>query len=63
MGLIQEVDIDSEAPEGERTFLDSRSVGFQLMAGIDQDITNNIYLTGELHYTSFTDQDLEEEGG
>lgn len=60
---IQEVDLDSENADGERSFADSGSIGVQLMAGADYDITDRLYLTGELRYSSQTDIDLSEEGG
>ena len=63
ISVIQEIDIDSEQPEGERSFSDSGAVGLQLMAGFDFDITDRIYLTSELRYTGFTDLDLTEEQG
>lgn len=63
LSLIQEVDIDSEGSDGERSFEDSGAVGFQLMAGVNYDLSERFYLTSELRYTSFTDLDLGEEGG
>lgn len=63
LSLVQEVDIDSEGSDGERSFEDSGAFGFQLMAGVDYDITHRLYLTSELRYTSFTDLDLAEEVG
>jgi len=62
LSLIQEIDIDSERQEGERSFEDSGAVGIQLLAAIDYKLTDSIYLTSELRYTSFTDLDLKEEG-
>jgi opacity protein-like surface antigen len=60
---IQEIDLDSENTDGERSFSDSGSVGFQLMAGIDYDLTERFYLTGELRYSNQRSIDLSEEGG
>lgn len=60
---IQEVDLDSEDAEGERSFADGGSVGFQVMAGADVDLNERIYLTGELRYASQTGLDLDEENG
>jgi len=63
LSLVQEVDLDSEDSNGERSFDDGGAVGFQLMAGVDYDITDRIYLTSELRYSSFTDLELSEESG
>lgn len=63
LSVVQEVDIDSEGASGERSFEDSGAIGFQLMAGVDFNITDRLYLTSELRYTSFTDLDLAEEDG
>jgi len=60
---LQEVDLDSEDADGERSFSDSGSVGFQIMAGVDYDLTERLYLTSELRYSSQTGLDLEEEAG
>ncbi|MBX2881918.1 MAG: outer membrane beta-barrel protein [Granulosicoccus sp.] len=60
---IQEIDLDSENSDGERSFSDSGSIGFQLMAGVDYDLTERLYLTGELRYSSLRSIDLSEEGG
>jgi len=62
LSWIQEIDLDSENSEGERSFSDSGSVGFQLMAGLDYDISSRLYLTSELRVTSHTDIDLQAEG-
>jgi len=59
----QEVDLDSEDANGERSFSDSGSVGFQLMAGADYDLSDRLYLTGELRYSSQTEIELSEQGG
>jgi opacity protein-like surface antigen len=63
LSWFQEIDLDSEDADGERSFSDSGSVGFQIMAGVDYDLSNRIYLTGELRYSSQSDLDLEAEGG
>jgi len=60
---IQEVDLDSEDEAGERSFADSGSVGFQLMAGVNRALTERLYLSGELRYSRQTDLELAEEGG
>ena len=60
---IQEVDLDSEDANGERSFSESGFVGFQVMAGIDYDVSDRFYLTSELRYMSYNSLDLEEEGG
>lgn len=60
---IQEVDLDSEDAQGERSFSDSASIGFQLMAGVDYDLSERFYLTSELRYSSQTGLELEEEDG
>ena len=60
---VQEVDLDSEDANGERSFSDSGSVGLQVLAGIDLDLTDRLYLTSELRYARLTGLDLAEEGG
>ncbi|MEM7256903.1 MAG: OmpW family outer membrane protein [Pseudomonadota bacterium] len=60
---VQEIDLDSETATTERSFSDSGAVGFQLMAGADYDLSDRIYFTSELRYTSFTGMDLTQEGG
>lgn len=60
---IQEIDLDSENIDGERSFSDSGSVGFQVMAGVDYDFSDRFYLTSELRYGRHSALDLEEEGG
>lgn len=60
---VQEIDLDSEASANERSFSDSGSVGFQLMAGLDYQWTDQFYVTGELRYSNLTDLRLSEEGG
>ncbi len=60
---MQEIDLDSEASANERSFSDSGSVGFQLMAGLDYQWTDQFYVTGELRYSNLTDLRLSEEGG
>lgn len=61
--LIQEIDLDSENAAGERSFSDGGAVGFQVMAGIDYDLSERFYLTSELRYSSQAGLDLTEEGG
>ena len=63
MHWVQEIDLDSETADAERSFSDSGSVGFQLMAGADYKLSERFYLTGELRYTSNVGIDLSEEGG
>lgn len=60
---IQEIDLDSENADGERSFENSGSIGFQIMAGVDYDLTDRFYLTSELRYSSQTGLDLDEENG
>ena len=60
---IQEIDLDSENSDGERSFSDSGSIGFQFMAGVDYDLTERLYLSGELRYSSQRSIDLSEESG
>jgi len=60
---LQEVDLDSESSEGERSFSDSSSVGLQLLAGVDYDLSDQLYFTSEIRYANHTGIDLEEEGG
>lgn len=63
LSWIQEIDLDSEGADSERSFSDSGSVGFQIMAGVDYDISERIYLSSELRYSSQSDLELKEEGG
>ncbi|MFK7855488.1 MAG: OmpW family outer membrane protein [Granulosicoccus sp.] len=63
LSWLQEVDLDSEGSEGERSFSDSSSVGLQLLAGIDYNLSDQLYLTSEIRYANHTGIDLEEEGG
>lgn len=60
---IQEVDLDSENAQEERSFEDSGSVGFQLMAGFNYKLSERLYLSTELRYSSITGIDLNEERG
>lgn len=60
---VQEIDLDSENANGERSFSDSGSVGFQVMAGLDYDLSSRLYFTSELRYASQTGLDLNEEDG
>ena len=60
---FQEIDLDSENSDGERSFSDSGSIGFQVMAGVDYDLNDRFFLTSELRYSSQTGIDLVEEGG
>lgn len=63
LSWLQEVDLDSEDAEGERSFSDSGAVGFQIMAGVNRDLSERFFVTGELRYTNNTGLDLEEENG
>ena len=60
---IQEIDLDSENINGERSFSNSGSVGFQIMFGVDYDLNNRFYLISELRYGDQRSLDLEEEDG
>ena len=60
---MQEVDLDSETATTERSFSDSGAIGFQLIAGADYNLSDLLYFTSELRYTSFTGLDLDQEGG
>lgn len=60
---IQEIDLDSEDADGERSFSDSGSVGFQVMAGVNYTLSDSLYLSSELRYASHNALDLKEEGG
>lgn len=63
LSYVQEIDLDSETANTERSFSSSGDVGFQVMAGIDYDVSDKFYLTSELRYSSLSGVDLEEEGG
>ena len=60
---IQELDLDSENIDGERSFSISSSVGFLIMAGVDYNLSNRFYITSELRNGSHRSLDLEEEDG
>ena len=60
---IQEIDLDSEDSTGERSFSDSGSIGFQAMVGADYNLSERLYLTSEIRYSSQTGLNLVEEGG
>lgn len=63
VSVIQEIDLDSEGSGPERSFSKGGAFGVQLMAGVDVDITERLYLTSELRYTGFTGLEMTEEGG
>ncbi len=63
ISILQEIDLDSEGAGPERSFSTSGDIGYQLMAGVDYDISERLYLTLEVRYTQFSDLDLTEEGG
>ncbi len=60
---VQEIDLDSENVDGERSFSSSGAIGLQFMAGIDYSLSSRFYLSSELRYSSITGIDLDEEGG
>lgn len=60
---VQEIDLDSENSDGERSFSNSGVVGIQFMAGVDYSLSSRFYLSSELRYSSITGIDLDEEGG
>lgn len=63
VSYFQEVDLDSEDADGERSFSSAGSVGAQVMVGFDYDISRRFYLSTELRYTSLSGLNLDEEGG
>lgn len=60
---IQEIDLDSENADGERSFSDSGGIGVQVMVGADYNLSDRFYLSGEIRYSSQTGLDLDEENG
>lgn len=60
---VQEIDLDSENADGERSFSNSGEIGLQFMVGLDYSISRRFYLSSELRYSSITGIDLDEEGG
>lgn len=63
LAWIQEIDLDSEDSDGERSFEDSGSIGFQVMVGADYYLNERIYLTSEVRYSNHSEIDLDEESG
>jgi opacity protein-like surface antigen len=63
LSIVQEVDLDSESTAGEISFSDSGSIGYQLMAGVDIELTPAWYLSTELRYSDQRDLTLEQEEG
>ncbi len=60
---IQEVDLDSEDADGERSFSDSGSIGIQALAGVDYELSERLYISSEVRYSSQIGLELSEEGG
>ena len=58
LNWVQEIDLDSNSNTSANSFSDSGSIGVQLMAGLDFDLNDRIYLTSEIRYTALTDLTL-----
>lgn len=63
LSYAQEIDLDSEDVDGERSFASSGAVGIQVMAGFNYALSQRFYLSSELRYSSLAGLDLDEEGG
>ena len=61
LSIVQEVDLDSESAAGEVSFSDSGSIGYQLMVGVDVEMTGPWYVTTELRYSDQRGLTLEQE--
>ncbi len=60
--VVQEIDIDYETAEGERSFSSGGDLGFQLMGGFSMPIGERLTFGAELRYGSITDLTLGGEG-
>jgi len=60
---VQEIDIDLEEGDFERSFSDSGEIGYQIFAGVTRPINNKWSIQGELRYGSISSIDLSEETG
>lgn len=60
---VQEIDIDLEEGDFERSFSDSGEIGYQVFAGVSRSINNKWSLQGEVRYGSISSIDLSEEAG
>ncbi len=61
LSVIQEVDLDATRPDQSLSFSSSGSLGWQIMAGVNYDLTRRLYVTTEFRYTAFTDLNLDNE--
>lgn len=61
LSVIQEVDLDATSSDQSLSFSSAGSLGWQVMAGADYDLTRRLYLTTEFRYTAFTDLNLDNE--
>lgn len=61
--VAQEIDLDSESSDGETSFSDGGSIGYQFMVGADKPLTPKWYLTTELRYSAQRGLTLAEEAG
>lgn len=57
----QEIDIDIQSDATANSFSDSGSVGVQLLAGVDYNLSDRFYLTSEIRYSSQSGLDLTSE--
>lgn len=60
---IQEIDIDLEEGDFERSFSDSGEIGYQVFAGVTRPINEKWSIQGEVRYGSVSSIDLSEETG
>ncbi len=61
MQVVQEIDVDYESADGERSFADGGAVGFQLMAGISRALGERFTISAEMRYGSLSGLELESE--
>lgn len=61
VGWTQEIDIDVEQNGVESSYSGDGDVGFQLMAGLDYKISDNLLLNGEIRYGLMSSIDLANE--
>ena len=59
----QEIDLDSEGADGELSFSDGGSTGVQFLLGADYDLSDRIYLSGEIRYANTSGISLSQEDG
>jgi len=61
IAIIQEIDIDLEDNNGERSFSGSGDIGFQIFTGIDYQLTQNWLAQAELRYLNISGIEMDAE--